>query len=117
MAEPSCHLELGTGSDDSLPKRRKLRKGTQSCWECKRRKTRCIFAAPSEPTCVGCKSRRTKCVSQEFDDDISVARGQTERLDRVELQVAQLVNQAGNHLSQVPVPRLHGLSDRARVSV
>ncbi|CAH0051868.1 unnamed protein product [Clonostachys solani] len=50
-------------------KRRKIRKGTQSCWECKRRKIRCTFAAPADTTCDGCRSRRTKCVSQEFDDE------------------------------------------------
>ncbi|CAI6099244.1 unnamed protein product [Clonostachys chloroleuca] len=48
-------------------KRRKIRKGTQSCWECKRRKIRCTFATPAENTCDGCRSRRTKCISQEFD--------------------------------------------------
>ncbi|KAK0728106.1 hypothetical protein B0T26DRAFT_767282 [Lasiosphaeria miniovina] len=51
-------------------KRRKIRKGTQSCWECKRRKIRCTFvAAPAESVCDGCKSRRLKCVSQAFDDE------------------------------------------------
>ncbi|OIW34604.1 hypothetical protein CONLIGDRAFT_13887 [Coniochaeta ligniaria NRRL 30616] len=52
-------------------KRRKVRKGTQSCWECKRRKIRCTFVAPTEAICDGCRSRRVKCISQEFcvDDD------------------------------------------------
>ncbi|KAF2442369.1 hypothetical protein P171DRAFT_364028, partial [Karstenula rhodostoma CBS 690.94] len=52
-------------------RKRKIRKGTQSCWECKRRKTRCIFAAPVDSACVGCKSRRTTCLSQEFHEEIS----------------------------------------------
>ncbi|KAK2810328.1 hypothetical protein FQN50_003059 [Emmonsiellopsis sp. PD_5] len=51
-------------------KRRKVRKGTQSCWECKRRKTRCTFAAPTETVCDGCRSRRTKCVGQEFVHEV-----------------------------------------------
>ncbi|KAK8041080.1 hypothetical protein PG994_014087 [Apiospora phragmitis] len=50
-------------------KRRKIRKGTQSCWECKRRKVRCTFVASADSTCDGCRSRRTNCVSQEFDDN------------------------------------------------
>ncbi|KAF3768042.1 hypothetical protein M406DRAFT_237657, partial [Cryphonectria parasitica EP155] len=50
-------------------KRRRIRKGTQSCWECKRRKIRCSFASPTEPICDGCRSRRTKCVSQAFDEE------------------------------------------------
>ncbi|KAI9158033.1 Dehydrocurvularin biosynthesis regulator [Paramyrothecium foliicola] len=51
-----------------LPKRRKLRKGTQSCWECKRRKIRCTFTISAGSVCDGCRSRQTNCVSQEFPD-------------------------------------------------
>ncbi|KAI8625762.1 hypothetical protein F5Y19DRAFT_488933 [Xylariaceae sp. FL1651] len=58
---------------EALPKRRKVRKGTQSCWECKRRKIRCTFAAPTESICDGCRSRRTKCVGQEFHDETVLA--------------------------------------------
>ncbi|KEY67596.1 hypothetical protein S7711_08269 [Stachybotrys chartarum IBT 7711] len=50
------------------PKRRKLRKGTQSCWECKRRKTRCTFATAAEAICDGCRSRCTPCVGQEYPE-------------------------------------------------
>ncbi|KAK0657628.1 hypothetical protein B0T16DRAFT_402194 [Cercophora newfieldiana] len=50
-------------------KRRKLRKGTQSCWECKRRKTRCTFVSPRESVCDGCRSREVQCVSQEFCEE------------------------------------------------
>ncbi|KAF1975164.1 hypothetical protein BU23DRAFT_597767 [Bimuria novae-zelandiae CBS 107.79] len=55
------------------PRKRKLRKGTQSCWECKRRKTRCFYAAPAESTCLGCRSRNIKCISQEFEEDLLAA--------------------------------------------
>lgn len=74
-----CNKMVGTPSNDAStavesptspqPKRRKIRKGTQSCWECKRRKIRCTFAAPGESVCDGCRSRSTNCVSQEFDDE------------------------------------------------
>jgi len=47
-------------------KRRRVRKGTASCWECKRRKTRCTFASPSESVCDGCRSRQLRCISQQF---------------------------------------------------
>ncbi|KAK8137573.1 hypothetical protein PG984_003066 [Apiospora sp. TS-2023a] len=65
-----CHPATPVG-EPKLPqlKRRKLRKGTQSCWECKRRKIRCTFTSPADSICDGCRSRRTKCVSQEFDND------------------------------------------------
>lgn len=56
-----------TGKSPPL-KRRKVRRGTQSCWECKRRKTRCTFATPNESVCDGCRSRGVKCIGQDFDD-------------------------------------------------
>ncbi|KAI1210075.1 uncharacterized protein F4807DRAFT_69319 [Annulohypoxylon truncatum] len=76
---------------DIAPKRRKLRKGTQSCWECKRRKIRCTFAAPTDATCDGCKSRQTKCISQELPDDTASTRKHDNRLSRLESLVEQLV--------------------------
>ncbi|PYH99838.1 hypothetical protein BO71DRAFT_367866 [Aspergillus ellipticus CBS 707.79] len=59
MTEPAD----GPGS-----KRRKVRKGTQSCWECKRRKVRCIFASAAETICNNCRRRGTVCISQEHAD-------------------------------------------------
>ncbi|EED17905.1 conserved hypothetical protein [Talaromyces stipitatus ATCC 10500] len=52
-------------------KQRKVRKGTRSCWECKRRKVRCSFSAINDNStvCVACRKRRTPCVSQEFLED------------------------------------------------
>lgn len=52
-------------------KQRKVRKGTRSCWECKRRKVRCSFSAVNDNStvCVACRRRRTPCVSQEFLED------------------------------------------------
>ena len=56
------------GGDEQarVRKRRRVRRGTQSCWECKRRKIRCTFVAPTESVCDGCKSRLVECISQEF---------------------------------------------------
>lgn len=54
-------------------KRRKLRKGTHSCWECKRRKTRCIFAPLDKITCNGCRRRGLQCISQEFPESSAVS--------------------------------------------
>lgn len=52
---------------DHVPKRRKVRKGTQSCWECKRRKVRCVFNT-TETTCQNCRRRGTACISQDLPD-------------------------------------------------
>lgn len=60
--------------DDELdhePKRRKVRKGTQSCWECKRRKVRCVFET-TETICQNCRRRSTACISQDLPDALTL---------------------------------------------
>ncbi|KAI1085986.1 hypothetical protein F5B19DRAFT_210324 [Rostrohypoxylon terebratum] len=91
-------------------KRRKLRKGTQSCWECKRRKIRCTFAAPTDATCDGCKSRQTKCISQEFPDESATRKG-ANRLNRIESLVEELIQRDS---SETLRPRPDGIVQRAR---
>ncbi|KAI2615080.1 hypothetical protein GGR54DRAFT_632376 [Hypoxylon sp. NC1633] len=94
---PAEHLHgdsPAAGEATSAPKRRKIRKGTQSCWECKRRKIRCSFAAPTDAICDGCKSRRTKCIGQEFQDDAALSGRKVGRLGRMESLVEQLVEQS-----------------------
>ncbi|KAJ9157271.1 Fungal transcriptional regulatory protein, N-terminal [Pleurostoma richardsiae] len=75
--------------------KRKLRKGTRSCWECKRRKIRCFYASSRDPICVSCTRRGTSCISQEFcydpptgDEDVNM-RG---RLLRVETLLEKLID-------------------------
>ena len=73
----SIHGPVNTNMDyeinaESEPKRRKIRKGTKSCWGCKKRKMKCVYANPSSPAdadaiCIGCQQRGSKCVSQEFE--------------------------------------------------
>ncbi|KAL3441657.1 hypothetical protein BJX65DRAFT_313563 [Aspergillus insuetus] len=63
--------------EDGRP--RKVRKGTHSCRECRRRKVRCTFASSKDPICITCHRRGTECVSQ----------GAIEGLDRhTELEAA-----------------------------
>src|SRR3954453_16764900 len=81
---------------DSVPpsKRKKLRRGTRSCWECKRRKMKCVFDSPDDAVCVGCDRRWTKCVSQEFPEKVSTpldSRQLRDRLRRVESQLDQFL--------------------------
>jgi hypothetical protein len=92
---------------ESEAKRRRLRKGTHSCWACKRRKARCSFAlletdgietgtptGTPTGTCLNCRRRGTKCISQELPEDRSVnqAEDSTDRIVRVEALLNQLVN-------------------------
>ena len=74
---------------ESAAKRRKLRKGTRSCWECKRRKIRCVSAASAHGVaCLGCQRRNVPCVGQEMPEDLAPAtigtRHLSERISRVE---------------------------------
>lgn len=81
-------LSTVTGDQEMSAKRRKIRKGTRSCWECKRRKIRCIFASSHDVTCLGCQRRRATCVSQDMPEELSPARKGNrhlgERIARVE---------------------------------
>lgn len=63
----------------------KLRKGTHSCWECKRRKMRCAFLAPDTGTCSACRRRGSKCVSQEFPENVAVSAATVESQNRSQL--------------------------------
>ncbi|KIV80397.1 hypothetical protein PV11_07898 [Exophiala sideris] len=42
----------------------KMRKGTRSCYECRRRKTKCIFAEENPLKCRECYARGAPCVDQ-----------------------------------------------------
>jgi hypothetical protein len=55
----------------ALAGRRKIRGGTRSCHECKRRKAKCQFLSRTDTACVNCRRRGTPCVSQEFEGDAS----------------------------------------------
>ncbi|KAL4918994.1 hypothetical protein BDW62DRAFT_217404 [Aspergillus aurantiobrunneus] len=74
--------------------RKKVRRGTRSCWECKRRKMKCAFERPDDAVCVGCRRRCTQCVSQEFPEQVSApidsSRQLRERLRRVEARLEAL---------------------------
>ncbi|KAJ2981195.1 hypothetical protein NQ176_g2171 [Zarea fungicola] len=82
---------LPASSNGTPIKKRKVRKGTQSCWECKRRKIRCTFAAPTDSICDGCKSRQTKCISQEYQDEPPSAGRKVDRIKRMESIIEGLV--------------------------
>ncbi|KAI2611971.1 hypothetical protein GGR54DRAFT_616662 [Hypoxylon sp. NC1633] len=83
---------------DPEAKRRKIRKGTRSCWECKRRKVRCSFISESAAVCIDCQRRGTSCISQEFPDEAHLSGDKpyqiADRMIRVEALVSQLVKTA-----------------------
>ncbi|KAI8711259.1 Zn(2)-C6 fungal-type domain-containing protein [Fusarium sp. LHS14.1] len=79
------------------PKRRNIRKGTRSCWECKQRKARCTFENASDTVCIGCSRRGSTCVSQEYPEETSQARQSSERrrehFARIGKMVVQIVRE------------------------
>lgn len=94
MASRNTRIDAGR----SL-KRRKTRKGTRSCWECKRRKVKCTYASPAEGICVGCARRCLDCVGQEFpeQDPGPSPKGRLvgDRIGRLESMIQQLTGQVG----------------------
>ncbi|KAI2473224.1 hypothetical protein F4781DRAFT_225841 [Annulohypoxylon bovei var. microspora] len=78
---------------DPEAKRRKIRKGTHSCWECRRRKTRCQYTSDTATICIGCEARGTACRSQEFPDEQppSTERGLSQRMSRVEGMLERII--------------------------
>ncbi|KAL7922337.1 hypothetical protein ACQKWADRAFT_320872 [Trichoderma austrokoningii] len=103
LATSSVSGPVAEGSGESVAKRRKIRKGTRSCWECKRRKIRCVFDnAAEDALCVGCQRRGITCVSQEFPEEEQRggrARQMGDRIVRVEALVEQLVRTVGSSRS------------------
>lgn len=99
-------MELDADIEDvsgSSAKRRKTRKGTRSCWACKRRKEKCVFnqdMPAHDAVCLGCQRRGTRCVSQDLPDDLTSppngARQMADRLVRVENLVQTLLHQMGD---------------------
>lgn len=82
---------------DPEAKRRRLRKGTHSCWACKRRKVRCTFASSTDVTCVICRRRGTKCISQELPEDLGQIEDSASRIVRVETLLNQLVKKVNDN--------------------
>ncbi|EFW21198.1 hypothetical protein D8B26_007412 [Coccidioides posadasii str. Silveira] len=52
-------------TSDIQPPRKKMRKGTKSCVECRRRKIRCTFSSSRPARCNECFSRGVNCIDQE----------------------------------------------------
>ncbi|KAF5566203.1 c6 zinc finger [Fusarium pseudoanthophilum] len=76
-------------------KRRKVRKGTRSCWECRRRKIKCQFSKEDDPICIGCTQRETSCISQEYVPTPPAApqdKRLAQRLGRLEELMEKLVD-------------------------
>lgn len=83
-------------STSEMAVRKKMRKGTHSCFECRRRKIRCIFPPDNPDVCSECFARGSKCIDQEHaSPDIIVdhRKNLRERVSRLEALVDSLLDE------------------------
>ncbi|EPE04510.1 c6 zinc finger domain containing protein [Ophiostoma piceae UAMH 11346] len=111
MSPPSTTM---TPAQVSEARRRKVRKGTHSCWECRRRKIRCQYSSADDIICIGCRSRGSSCRSQEFPDESPSPQQVPEkkvaqRLDRLENMMEQLMA----HVLTTPTGAAHDRGARS----
>ncbi|KAB5539250.1 hypothetical protein GE09DRAFT_1176186 [Coniochaeta sp. 2T2.1] len=95
-------------------RRRKVRKGTHSCWECRRRKIKCKYDSTSDTVCLPCQARGSNCQSQEYVDESKTIpapdRRLAQRLGRLEEMMEKLMDHikpqssttGGSSLSRTP---------------
>src|ERR1700748_132450 len=93
--------DANSTSTEPDSKRRKLRKGTRSCWDCKRRKVKCTFKSATDIVCIACVRRGTHCVSQEHPEEESYTEDGRdrifERIVRVEALLEDIVKKVGQN--------------------
>ncbi|KAJ5722397.1 hypothetical protein N7488_000432 [Penicillium malachiteum] len=86
-----------------IAKRRKVRKGTRSCWECRQRKMKCIFNKPADNECTRCRRRGVKCVSQEYPEEIASSLDRNlqlgDRMAKLESLVEKLLDKSSHDLN------------------
>lgn len=84
-------------SDEPAPKRRKVRKGTHSCWECRQRKVKCTFSSLDDAICITCHRRGTKCTSQVVLDGPKMAESDTGDVEQDAAINTRPVGESGVH--------------------
>lgn len=80
--------------EEPLPSRKKMRKGTHSCFECRRRKIRCIFQPDNPDVCSECFARGSRCIDQEHANPeviVDHRKNLRERVSRLEALVDTLL--------------------------
>lgn len=97
---PTASEPLSSGPEKT-GKRRKVRKGTSSCWECKRRKVKCTFASPEAAVCLNCRRRKSTCVSQDLPEESSTCQkaDMGHRIGRDEVVVNNLIKRIGGRVN------------------
>ncbi|CAD6447311.1 5fe09b89-7443-4cbe-881c-131efb4b48bf [Sclerotinia trifoliorum] len=94
---------------DEEHRKKRVRKGTKSCWECKRRKVKCQLSSENVSVCSGCLSRGTTCISQEYPEEHDSSGGPQigERLGRIELTLDKLMAKLDQYDEQENATKIH----------
>ncbi|KAL5604305.1 uncharacterized protein BROUX77_004491 [Berkeleyomyces rouxiae] len=50
--------------------KRRVRKGTKSCWQCRRRKIKCEYKTDNSAICIRCTEKGETCRSQEYPEEL-----------------------------------------------
>ncbi|KAJ5682338.1 hypothetical protein N7462_005503 [Penicillium macrosclerotiorum] len=82
-------------NESNGPPRKKMRKGTKSCTECRRRKIRCTFTPGRLAACNECRLRGSICIDQENTSDdptFPTGSGQGDQRYSLRERVAHLEN-------------------------
>ncbi|KAJ5247486.1 hypothetical protein N7468_002469 [Penicillium chermesinum] len=94
-------VERITLSSEHSDRKRKLRKGTASCWECKHRKKRCTYQPASPAECDSCLRLGLTCVNQGLPDPTDHRYDKVrQRIVHVEALVEQLLRQRNRQSTQ-----------------
>lgn len=99
---------MNSPSPEPDPKRRKMRKGTKSCWDCKKRKVKCTFDATSDTVCIGCRRRGAPCVGQQLSEEEFQAQYQADGTGDLLLRRLQRVEALLEHLVEKDQPKKSG---------
>lgn len=94
------------------PPRKKMRKGTKSCLECRRRKIKCTFETGRTAVCNECYARGSTCIDQEHGDVQSYAQSSAEqssyslreRVTQLEGLVKQVLDRLPDNSSEIDPP-------------
>lgn len=106
-------------AQNATTKQSKVRKGTHSCRECRRRKVKCIFLSPSDIQCAMCRRRGSKCTSQldTFDaDSTSSPNPDGDNAQRVLAETTVQNDSPGYHVLSDPVVPAFTLRGHGEVS-
>jgi len=102
-ASPQSHSAYGGADHAQGPPRKRMRKGTKSCIECRRRKIKCTFEPGRTSICNECFARGSTCIDQEHADTASLTNssGASHQKDEQNLVLKERVTYLEDLVKQV----------------